>query len=929
MAKYCGKCGRKLDDVTGLCSHCVPENNSSHINDNLNQSDNYSIPSAVDKERFPKKKQVFKGIIITISALIVLCVLFFALDYFDVIGTGASKSLGLKSSGSLELYVDSDCVFTSDAGDQTLTFYALPKSGYTPVLKGDIKGELFDDGEVTNSGDIIKRDGVFSLRVAISEKDEKELTVYAVAKNGLSYYKSEPIQIRVKSNWTEEDIAIMDNVDDAIGLLIKEEEYQKMSNDDKTEKLMSLLDELISSGNIKENTVLLNEDELSVSFEYGNGALGVVQIDETSKKEGLLFGDSQDNDSDDKNDSEHNNQEASGANASKPRSLILYDWYTDKPEVQAYYEQYQKDWNDAGLDTTLLVNPSVEQYATQLSDMDLVLIAAHGNRQSIKKGWFSKSITYSTIDTNERISKDTDQAYKTDINEKNIVRVTLNDGAKVYWLLPEFFVSHYQRNQLDNSIVLMDNCNGMGSDGDIDYDLSSALTGDNSAAIGFHNSVTIFRYGDKADGTSYYSLSYGTILMQTIAENLMKGYNFAESEKKAVDLVGSNQKQYMDNFIGKSDDEDEKVFPMISGNGNVALSLSKYKTNEYKVADKLLKVGSKYILSDTEGIYVRNSIIEKGKRIVSKNNTGHMLSNGEKLFFTVKVDKQNNNTAYYEPYDIYSVNIDGSDLKCEYHCDHMVNLITYKNGFLYYFDLKFESASFMKINTSDGKTTVLNSGNHPYLSVGKASGDKIYLSSSLQSVHQISDNAVYSFDIESETFDKVLSGAMLPNTSVNTSDLVYMFTFNADNGHYSNYYVYYINDKGDLVKSAKLPDDTTVSFLSCDGSFAILSKFNDTKSSSKTWYYFNLETGDYDSIAELENVICFEKQDLNAPEDIYFVYYPYNSTRDMYSLHVKKLENNDLKTMRIGDSEYITAGFDYWIVDGFFVNDDFDCFDLS
>lgn len=107
MSKFCGKCGSKLDEKTGLCPNC----DLIRFNQNSGKAENQK----------PGKKLVLK-IIVIIAVLIAAVATFFSLDYFDIIPTDVSKLIGLKSSGSFQIESDKEYVFTSENEEYLVVF---------------------------------------------------------------------------------------------------------------------------------------------------------------------------------------------------------------------------------------------------------------------------------------------------------------------------------------------------------------------------------------------------------------------------------------------------------------------------------------------------------------------------------------------------------------------------------------------------------------------------------------------------------------------------------------------------------------------------------------------------------------------------------------------------------------------------------------
>lgn len=901
MSKFCGKCGSKLDEHSCRCPVCDKEQFEFYAK-NMNSK---------------SKRKGIVIILISFLGIIILTAAFMLLDYFDIIGVGVCKNLGLKSSGTFELYSSSDYLFVSN-DEQFLTFYCYPPKGYAPKLKGSYSADFVDDGQPGNSGDLKKRDGIYTVSVPIVETSPKAVEIYSVAKDGLKYYESNHLKIDIKESRSDEEKKLIEVADDSIQELLTGDSYKKSEYNKKIESVKQLLEKLSNEENplIRKDSVFFDEESSLYSFAYINGDLGCVKIDDIDEDNEYLYGESStDNGS---------NSQNSSASSKSSNALIMYDWYTDNEDILSIYQEYQRTWNDKGLSTNLIQKPTVNQYATRLANNELILIASHGSRWTLKNGWFSSPVKYSVICTHETCTEELDKQYQNDISQKNIVKANTEDG-QFYWILPSFFTAHYSSGELDDTILLMDNCNGMGSDGDIDYDLASVLTGENSAAVGFHNSVCIFKVFDRKDDT-YYALGYGTNYLKSMADYLMNGLTFSEAFEKTKKIYGSNQKQYFDYFWGGGNQDDEKVFPMVSGRNDVKLNISKQETKEFKVANQLLSVNSKYIVSDKNAIYLRNCIAENGRKIADKENTGELMSDGEAVYFIVKSDIKKKNEAYYDPYDIYSVNIDGSDLKCIYQCDHMLKFITVYNGYLYYMDLKFESASFHKFNLSDSSDITLHEGANPYFDESFALGNTVYLSSYLDNVGFIEKNKVYSYDLASEKIKEVSENSTLSNLA--TSDKLYFQTFNYTNNSKTNQHLYSVDRNGEIKKSAKYPDNYIMLSVCEDNQTAILREI--TPNNTYNYYTFNLVSGELNAINLRSTYLLFRANNDSKLNDTFLVGYSVNSTRKTRSVTVSKLVNGKLVDYNVDDNQYaIVSGYDYWIEDGFWVDENMDCHILS
>lgn len=932
MSKFCGKCGSQLNE-NGLCPIC-------HINET-----NIKLQKSEGKKNKSKKKSLIILITIIISAVLLLAA-FFTLDFFDIIPTGVSKSLGLKSSGNFEIEADKDYVFTSQDLEYSVAFFCKPDFEFSSIElycdnTNSKTASFYDDGNTENNSDLKEADGIYSTKIGVKESDVGKIKYHAVIKNGLRYYTSNIVEIEVKEDWADEELSVMEQADNSIQELLSDNDYQDKTFEQKSDSVNALLNELSSDESgalIIPDSICFDEDSGVYSFEYSNGCRGCVSIEDKDDDSDIILGENCSESSSTSVSTKSGNSVAPSESAiNNSNILIMYDWYTDKDDILDFYKDYKESWNSKGMKTELSINPTVEQYGTQMVDNAIVLIAAHGSRYSLKGGMFNPSVTYSVICTHEKCDKGTDKKYKFDISQKNIVRANTEDG-KFYWTLPSFYSSHYDDGELNNSIILINSCNGFGKDDEIDYDLASHMAG-SRATVGFHNSVSIFWTYDM-NKDKYYTKSYGTLFMENIVESLLNSETIGSAFDKAKKTIGDTQYNYCENYGYDYKEEDKNVYPLISGNSGAKLSVTK-EENEYKVADRLLKIGDKYICSDGNAIYYKNSITENGRKIVDKINSGELMSDGKTLYFTVtntcETDENSSGlylssgdgTQMYYQDDIYSVNIDGTNLQKEYSADHEVNFVTYYNNCIYYIDEAFENGKLTKFDSESGTSKYLvNAENACFI------GNKIYYSTDIvaQNVELIENNVVNSIDLDTEITEEVASGSTLCGC-VQTDDALYFASFGVEYDNkakqtiYKDQYLYMIGKDNKIEKSKKLPNSNVAFEIGSDGSYVILTYF--TSATQKEYYKYNIETGIKTRINSNSYGYLDFQTDLADSQDIYYVLFPANSGSKVISVRIYMLTDNGGNPCKVDGKNYIDIdSYNYWFVDGFFVDSEFKCYEI-
>ena len=198
---------------------------------------------------------------------------FMVLDYNEVIEVGICQNIGLKPSGTFDIFSSTDYLFSSD-DKQLLTFYCKPPRGYAPTLKGECSEEFVDDGQYSNKGDIKKRDGIYTVNVFVTESKSKTIEFYALAKKGLKFYESNHIKIEIKDNWTNEEQKNIDKVDTSIQELINSDSYKKKDYENKVKSVKQLLDQLSTNGTPSINKKSLFFDEKSGLYNFSYSKTG-------------------------------------------------------------------------------------------------------------------------------------------------------------------------------------------------------------------------------------------------------------------------------------------------------------------------------------------------------------------------------------------------------------------------------------------------------------------------------------------------------------------------------------------------------------------------------------------------------------------------------------------------------------------------------
>lgn len=926
MSKFCGKCGSKLDEITGLCPQCDKET---------------IIQKEINKNRKKAKhKSIIRISIIVVAVVFVAAIAFFSLDYFDVIPTQISESLGIKSSGSFNIESDKAFVFTSDDKENVVNFYCEPEIKFSSL-------ELYCENPDTHLSDFSDNDKdnketFFVASANIKENTNKTLKYHAVLKDGLRYYVSNTIEIQVKDDWSDDELSAMDNADKEIQTLLSNKNFKNKSIEQRAEEVEKLLKKLSSEENgslILQDSITFDEGSKIYSYLYSNGCMGCVSVEMNDNSNGMINGGVADTSvkntlltSNINNKTSEGKTEKSGDNVD---AVIMYDWYKDNDAILDFYKDYQNKWTSDGMKTDLAVNPTVEQYKTQLSGKQLVLIAAHGDRVK------SSLNTYSIICTYEECTKEKDKSYKFDLNQHNIIRRNYVDGT-VYCISPYFFSTYYGDGSLKNSIVLIDSCLAFGENEEIDYDLASSIP-DAGAVVGFHNSVNIFRENnaDKTNEAKYTIKGYGPLFMENIVKSLMTSKTIGQSFENAKNLLGETQYEYFQTYYEKADDEDDKeVYPLIIGNSETKLSVSANK-HDYVANNYLVMADDKYICSDGNAIYYKNTMFESGKKIVDQTNSGHLMSDGNTVYFSVTntcdadgnknemyLTNGNGSQIYYQD-DIYSVNIDGSNLEKVFSADHEIFFVGYYKGCIYYVDQAFENGTLQKYDTKSKSKSELAGAENAY-----RLGNKIYYSTDIvsQNVELIKNNTVNAMDLDTEKITQVatestLNGSVLADDKLHFISFKYKYDAKSNKSKVYDQYIYTIDKNGTVKNSNKVPDATLPATIVGENTVIYTDSVD---LSNKKYYIYNLKNGKKAQIDSKDFTFMSFPIDLVNSNDVYYVGFLGNPSVNSNLVGVGKVTENGSTPCEIDGSEYVNIEtIRYCFVDGVFIDGNFKYYELD
>lgn len=340
----------------------------------------------------------------------------------------------------------------------------------------------------------------------------------------------------------------------------------------------------------------------------------------------------------------------------------------------------------------------------------------------------------------------------------------------------------------------------------------------------------------------------------------------------------------------------------------------KHETKEYKVSGfttGLLSVDDKYVYSDGQFICVKNSVTGTGEIIADMNNTGHIMSDGDMVYFTAMSDGSKD--SQFD--EVYCVGANGANLNKLFEGEGKVSFITCYNDYLFYLDnIYIDSESVCKLNRYDLKkgentelSSVLNLGVDNNLGNYASVGTKIYFEINNDSTY----GEVVEFNMETSKVKSILQKGSVVSSFINAQEGVVCLE-SRDSDDWKIYFA----DGNNITESALIPAKLTLSqgVITSDGSYALM--MSNMGESDFDLYKVNLKTGEIDVIKNGAGGFKGKGSGLGYDEvkreDIYLI-----GAGDS----IRKFTGDDYETLNV-DGEY--DPYMCWIVDGYVINRDFE-----
>lgn len=446
-------------------------------------------------------------------------------------------------------------------------FYAKVNNNYGSLTEltlydenGNPVSPLYDNGQYSENGDEFSNDDIFTCVIEIETYTEDELT-YKVVGNGTEDITSNEISIKVIEGMTEQQLEDMNTVDTSIqNNVFLAENFENMTDDEKKDLVEDALDEMVSNELIKEDSIAYDEETGTYTFEYDSGALGAIILKDWSEDQnggalsnGIVMDRAEQEARylEEKNSSEIITMSEPSTNTTTADAIILWSFNQDWDSSgyrEPFYHTTETAWENAGVDTTVVWDTTVEDYKN-LEDYEIIVFSGHGAYTKYKSSIFSGK-ELSSLLLHELSTKNKDDQYKNDLKTYRIGKISVLGGT-MYAILPAFWEYYYEPGDFDGSFFFAENCEFYGSYGNVNNEFANALTNLSAeGVIGFHNSVM-------AD--------YSRDLMKEYVDSLIDGSTASQAFSGAKAIYGN------DDYFSGREHYGPTAYPIFKGNANATL----------------------------------------------------------------------------------------------------------------------------------------------------------------------------------------------------------------------------------------------------------------------------------------------------------------------------------------------------------------------
>ena len=283
----------------------------------------------------------------------------------------------------------------------------------------------------------------------------------------------DPALNAAQQSLTASDVKEMQQADDAVTALTGSEEFEQMTQEQRSEAAQQQLETLTEQGLVKNGSVCTDEENGMVSFTYACGALGGILLTDPDEENGTVTL-QPDQLEEELQDFAENKRVGSAA--------IYYAFdNTVNSTRYPYYAYMQSYWNSVGLHTDLDTTVTLSDLR-RMGSYDLCILSTHGAYYTYEYGWLrKKTATEPLILLTEKSDFWSDLRYGFDLLSHRVVKIN-----GMYAATDAFFRSAYR----GHGIVLSETCEFYGKNGHVDTGIADALLAAGAKAVaGYVNNV--------------------------------------------------------------------------------------------------------------------------------------------------------------------------------------------------------------------------------------------------------------------------------------------------------------------------------------------------------------------------------------------------------------------------------------------------------
>ena len=272
---------------------------------------------------------------------------------------------------------------------------------------------------------------------------------------------------------TASDVKEMQQADDAVTALTDSEDFEQMTQAQRSEAAQQQLDALVQQGLVEKGSVYTDKENGMVSFSYACGALGGILLTDPDEENGTVTL-QPDRLEEELQDFAENKRVGSAA--------IYYAFdNTVNSTRYPYYAYMQSYWNSVGLHTDLDTTVTLSDMR-RMGSYDLCILSTHGAYYTYEYGWLrKKTATEPLILLTEKSDFWSDLRYGFDLLSHRVVKIN-----GMYAATDAFFRNAYR----GHGIVLSETCEFYGKNGHVDTGIADALLAAGAKAVaGYVNNV--------------------------------------------------------------------------------------------------------------------------------------------------------------------------------------------------------------------------------------------------------------------------------------------------------------------------------------------------------------------------------------------------------------------------------------------------------